>query len=123
MLQLYHAKAETGYSRMVKHRCRRALQLYHAKAETGDCAIGNEASIVALQLYHAKAETGARVLFVQHVIRVATLPCQSGNIAKPPAKPCLPLQLYHAKAETQFPPYHRRQRGTGCNFTVPQQLY
>ena len=77
------------------------LQLYHAKAETQG-NLNSHDNPHKLQLYHAKAETW--------------------ETQKASAK-MWKLQLYHAKAETQFPPYHRRQRGTGCNFTMSQQLY
>ena len=77
-----------------------------------------------LQLYHAKAETTLTHCNLKRSLRVATLPCQSGNMLpkKQPSSPMpgcnftmpkrklgstrLPseragmLQLYHAKAET-----------------------
>ena len=99
-LQLYHAKAET-IPALIISAALLLLQLYHAKAETSSLMSVSERAFSCnftmpkrkleqqeaaeleaeqLQLYHAKAETGFTAKVGRPRRRVATLPCQSGNV-------------------------------------------
>ena len=122
MLQLYHAKAETGAIILFLDGFS-PLQLYHAKAETVELVRYPLCKFVATlpcQSGNAYSEFSEEVLK-----QVATLPCQSGNLHRLPSQsalgpvatlPCQSgnrfckrmwkrlfpkLQLYHAKAETE----------------------
>ena len=98
-LQLYHAKAETMSLTWRLSMRRLSCNFTMPKRKHG-CKDNGEPWIERLQLYHAKAETRVFRECAVFRIRVATLPCQSGN-----------------------PPYclsDCRCRSS-CNFTMPKR--